>query len=122
VTPPSLLFDENLPRVLQTALSRERPRVRQARVGSKDGPPIGASDQEVLQFAERDEWLLVSRDRRSMLGEVDRHVAAGGHTWGVLLVRPATPLRRLVDDLVLVVDATDREEWRDVLAWIPFGH
>jgi hypothetical protein len=121
LTRPSLLFDENLPKALHTALWREQPEARKTRVGAPDAPPIGASDEEVLQFAEQRQWLLVSRDRRTLPETVARHLASGGHTWGVLLVRPVAPLRELAADLALVVGASDRDEWCDVVDWIPFG-
>jgi len=35
-------------------------------------------------------------------------------------VRPRMPLRVLVQELVLIWETTEAEEWRDSLDWIPF--
>jgi hypothetical protein len=61
-----------------------------------------------------------------MPGHLTDHWNKGGHTWGLLWTRPSTPISKLAQDLLLVWDATEAEEWRGLLVrsylldWIPF--
>ena len=55
-----------------------------------------------------------------MPAHLDAHWAAGGQIWGLLWVRPGTPLGRLAQELFLVWEASEAEEWLDRTAWIPF--
>jgi hypothetical protein len=48
------------------------------------------------------------------------HWVSGGHIWGVLWVRPKTPIGQLAQELMLIWEATEAEEWIDRLDWIPF--
>jgi hypothetical protein len=48
------------------------------------------------------------------------HLDAGGQTWGVLWVKPGTPLGRLAQELFLVWEASEAEEWLNTAAWIAF--
>lgn len=103
-----------------TALWRARAGVEVLRVGVPGGPPLGASDAEVLRFAEERKALLITRDRRTMPVHIASHLAAGGSTWGVAIVRRDVAPRDLVDDLLLILDASTPDEWRDVTAYLPF--
>jgi Domain of unknown function (DUF5615) len=115
-----LLLDENLPRSLQTALWRARASAEVLRVGVPGGPPLGSSDAEVLRFAEERKALLITRDRRTMPVHIASHIAAGGTTWGVAIVRGDIAPRALVDDILLILEASTPDEWRDVTTYLPF--
>ena len=51
---------------------------------------------------------------------LDAHWAAGGQVWGLLWVRPGTPLGHLAQELFLVWEASEAGEWLNKTAWIPF--
>ncbi len=115
-----LLLDENLSPRLQIALRRLDPAIDVLRVGDKDAPAFGTPDPDVLRFLQGAQRLFVTENRASMPGHIRDHVAAGGHHWGVLRVRPRTTLWRLAEDLHLVWEASEAEEWQDLLLWFPF--
>jgi len=48
------------------------------------------------------------------------HLSSGGHHWGLLIVRPKTSVKELVDALGLLWEASDAEEWIGQIQWIPF--
>jgi Domain of unknown function (DUF5615) len=114
------LLDENLPTRLKTALLRLNLQIDVVRVGEPSAPPTGTLDPEILIYLEASQRLLVTDDRSSMPGHLTDHWNKGGHIWGLLWTRPGTPISRLAQDLLLVWDATEIEEWRDLLDWIPF--
>lgn len=64
--------------------------------------------------------MLITDNRKSMPGHLEAHWAAGGHIWGLFWIRPLTPIGQLAQELVLVWETTEAEEWIDILDWIPF--
>lgn len=114
------LIDENLPPRLVTALRRLDPAIDVLRVGDEGAPARGTLDPDILRFLQASQRLLVTENRVSMPGHVRDHLAAGDHHWGVLRVRPRTTVWRLAEELYLVWEASEADEWRDVLLWIPF--
>jgi hypothetical protein len=114
------LLDENLSPRLKVALWRLNPSVDVLRVGDPDAPPLGTPDSAVLNYLSLAQWLLVTDNRKSMPGHLEAHWAAGGHMWGLLWVRPRIPIGQVAQELFLVWEATESEEWFDKLAWIPF--
>jgi hypothetical protein len=114
------LLDENLSPRLKVALLRLNPTVDVVRVGDPDAPPLGTRDPDVLRYLETSQRLLVTSNRTSMPDHIGAHWAVGGHLWELLWIRPGTPVGRLAQDLLLVWEASEAEEWIDQLDWIPF--
>jgi len=50
---------------------------------------------------------------------LEMHWGSGGHIWGLLWVRPKTPIGQLAQELMLIWEVTEAEEWIDRLDWIP---
>ena len=114
-----LLIDESLRLSSVAALRRAEPAMDVWRVGQTGMPAFGSPDPALLAFCEREKRLLVSLDRATMPDHVAAYLAAGGSTWGVLLVTRRCSFRQLLDDLVLVWSATEAEEWRDSIHYLP---
>lgn len=78
----------------------------------------GLDDIAVLAQAAREGRLLVSHDRRTM----PRHFAAFTATTtsaGVLLVSQYLPIAPVVEDLLLIWEASEAEEWVNRLDTLP---
>jgi hypothetical protein len=114
------LLDENLSPRLKIALLRLNSQIDILRVGEPGAPAIGTLDPEILIYLEISQRLLVTDNRASMPDHLTAHWSNGRHTWGLLWTRPGTPIGKLAQDLLLVWDASDAEEWSDRLDWIPF--
>ena len=80
------LIDESLRLSVVAALRRIEPLIDVHRVGQSDMPAFGSADPELLAFCEQSERMLVSLDRATMPAHVAEQRAAGGQTWGVLLI------------------------------------
>jgi len=113
------LLDECESPRLKTALLRFNPAIDVLRVGDPGAPHLETLDPEILRYLEVAQRLLVTSNRASMPAHLDAHWAAGGQTWGLLWVRPGTPLGRLAQELFLVWEASEAEEWLNKTAWIP---
>ncbi len=114
------VLDENLPPRLTTALRRLAPSVDVLRGGDAGAPALGTPDPDLLRYLQAAQRLLVTANRASMPGHVRDHLVADGHHWGVFRVRPRTTVWRLAEELHLVWQASEAEEWQDMLIWIPF--
>jgi hypothetical protein len=114
------LLDEHLSPRLKTALLRLAPTADVLRVGDPGAPALGTLDPELLRYLELSQRVLVTANRVSMPAHLEAHWAAGGHLWGFLWIRPGTSLGRLAQELYLIWEASNAEEWADWVDWIPF--
>jgi hypothetical protein len=114
------LLDENLDPRLRSALLRRNAGIDIRRVGDPETPPRATPDPDILRYAERTQRLLVTNNRASMAIHLAAHYAAGGRHWGVLRIRDGASLGQLVDALLLFWEASEDEEWADMVDWIPF--
>lgn len=78
----------------------------------------GLKDPDVLRIAADSGRILVSQDRRTMPGHFTRHTATAPCA-GVILLREAIPIATAIEELLLIWNASEAEEWIDRLVWIP---
>lgn len=118
----AFLLDENVRGRLWQAIERYNATadwpLDVIRVGDSSDLPLGVSDPEVLDWIEREFRLLVSLDKSTLPGHLDRHLAAGHHVPGILLIRRGTSMAPLVDYLVAVAHASEASEWHDRIEYI----
>jgi hypothetical protein len=121
--PPRFLLDENSRGPLWDAIQRYNEvstvLIDATRVGEDRAPPLGASDAEVLAWCEAAGRILISRDKRTLPEQLQRHLKAGRHCPGMFLLRPGRSIRAVVGFLALAADASDAKEWRDSLVYVP---
>ena len=94
------LIDESLRLSVVAALRRIEPLIDVHRVGQPQMPPFASPATALLAFGEMSQRMRVTLDRSTMPAHVAEHQAAGGRTWGVLLVTHRCSFRQLLDDLV----------------------
>lgn len=121
--PPRFLLDENLRGPLWEAIQRHNGLrtvfIDALRVGGDEAPILGASDAEVLIWCEAAGRILISGDKRTLPGHLLHHLEGGRNCPGVFLLRPGRSIRAVVSFLTLAVTASDADEWRDSLTYIP---
>jgi len=114
------LLDENLSPRLKIAVLRLNPAIDIVRVGESNAPLLGTLDPDVLRYLELSQRLLLTDNRASMPSHLEAHWTEGRHIWGLFWVRPRTPIGQLAQELLLIWETTEAEEWIDLLEWIPF--
>jgi hypothetical protein len=114
------LLDENISPRVKAALLRLNPTIDVLRVGDPGTPSLGTLDPEIPRFLEVSQRLLITDNRISMPVHIEAHWAAGGHIGGLFWVRPETSIGRLAEELQLIWETSEAEEWIDKLDWIPF--
>jgi hypothetical protein len=88
--------------------------IRSATAAGLEGRP----DPEVLRIAAESRRILVSQDRRTMPAHFARF-SATAESPGVILLREAVSIAVAIEELVLIWSASDLDEWRGRLVWIP---
>lgn len=113
------LLDEDTPHAIRDQRLRHEPAMEILTVGSDAAPALSTSDAELLQWIEREGYVLVSRNRRTMPRHLREHLAAGGHIPGIFLLRRRYSLSQVIEDLMLVWEAGRFEEYRDRIEYLP---
>jgi uncharacterized protein DUF5615 len=118
----AFLLDENVRGRLQQAIERYNASadlpLDVIQVGAADDLPLGMSDPDVLQWIEHEDRLLVSLDKNTLPGHLERHLAAGRHVPGILLIRRGTRIAPLIEYLVAVAYASEVTEWQDRIEYV----
>lgn len=114
------LLDEDTSHVIQKGLEYRHPEVEIRVIGGAGVPPLGTKDEEILEFLEREAYILVSSNRSTMPMHLETHLQKGGHIPGVLLLRPRFSYREIIDTLELILFASAPEDFRDQVVYIPF--
>jgi hypothetical protein len=78
-----------------------------------------APDREILGFAWENRWLVVSHDVTTMKPEAEARVSAALGMAGLFLVPQKYPTRVVAESLVLIWSASQMEEWRDRVVYLP---
>jgi len=78
----------------------------------------GLADQEVLALAAQQGRILVTHDRKTMPTQFTKFVSASQST-GVLIVSKKVPINVIVEELLLIWEASSLEEWINRIAKIP---
>lgn len=71
-----------------------------------------------MHYVEQAQRVLVTGNRISMPAHITAH-AAGGHHWGIFFIKPAATVAQVAEDLFLIWDAGEAEEWVDQFDWLP---
>ena len=78
----------------------------------------GLGDREVLRIAADCGRILVSQDRMTMSGQFARFVN-DAQSPGVVLLREGVSIAVAIEEVALIWNGSDAEEWIDRLVWIP---
>ena len=114
------LLDENIAPQVRDAAVRKYPHLDIVCIGDPECPSKGTPDEEILRFVARTQRILITRNRKSMPGHVSTIEAQGTVHWGVFRIRAKTTISQLIEEMVLLTEASEPTEWIGRLVWIPF--
>ena len=78
-----------------------------------------ASDPAVLDWAATQGRVVITHDHRTMRPCAEDRLKAGMPMTGLILVRQTAALGQVIDDLVLIAEATTVEEWKGTIVFLP---
>lgn len=112
-----LLADENFRGAILRGLFRMRPDLDLVRVA--DVGLIGVDDPSVLDWAAAEGRLVLTHDAATLIGYAYERVAAGSAMPGIIEVRQGLPVACIIDELLLLVDASYDDEWHGQVLYLP---
>ena len=81
----------------------------------------GSTDPALLELADQQGRLLITYDRRTMTRHVRDRLHAGKSTPGVfILLQRESAIGEIIEWLLLIWTASQMEEWRDRIVYLPF--
>lgn len=113
------LIDENTAHAIGDQLRRLQPDIFVLTVGDDLAPPLGTPDPDILLWLEREGYCFITRNRRSLPQHLRNHLAAENHVPGMFTLRPRASVGQIVNDLLLIWEASQSEEYRDQIVHIP---
>lgn len=111
------LADENFDNRILRGVRRENPDVDIVRV--QDTEIAGADDPTVLEWTAREGRILLTRDIQTLNGFAYERIAAGLPMPGVFQFDPQMPVGQAIEDLLLVIGASEASEWDMQIKHIP---
>jgi hypothetical protein len=87
-------------------------------LSAHDGGVVGLPDPDVISIAAESGRILVSHDRRTMPGHFARFRETRSSP-GIIIVSQDLDIGAAIEDLLLIRAATDLEEWRDLISFVP---
>ena len=111
------LADENFNNDILRGVWRRIPDANFIRV--QDTEIAGADDPHVLEFAAEQGYILLTHDVNTMRGFFYDRMKAGKAVPSVFLVHKQTPIGEVIDELELIILASDEAEWVGQLEYIP---
>jgi predicted nuclease of predicted toxin-antitoxin system len=113
-----LLADEDFNNRILRGLQRREPGIDIVRVQDVE-ELAGHPDPDVLEWAARENRIILSHDKETLVGFAWDRVRRGLPMPGVFLVEALENIGTAVDELAVIVGASEPEEYRDRVVFIP---
>jgi hypothetical protein len=114
------LLDENMSHTIRNQLLLREPEMEILTIGDGIAPALGTLDPIILTWIEQHGYILVSRNRRTIPDHLREHLAAGYHVPGIILLKRRYSLGEVLNDLLLIWHASNPNEYRDRIEYLPF--
>ena len=110
--------DENFNNDILRGLRRHYPDLDVIRI--QDTEIVGAEDEVVLEWALKTDRILLTHDRKTIPPLCAERYAAGLAVPGILMVKSNVSHGAIIEDLALVLGASEADEWFGKVTFIPF--
>lgn len=111
------LLDENFNGKIVRGLRARQPDVDMIRV--QDTEISGVDDPTVLEWAAKEERILLTHDLDTMTKYANDRIEQGLPMAGVIFVRDTLPIAKVIDDLLTVLGASEASEWENRTDFLP---
>jgi hypothetical protein len=114
---PRFLADNDLNDAIVLGTLRREPAIEFARL--RDLGLERLPDLEVLRFAAREGWIVVSHDVNSMTAAAYSILSAGEPIGGLFLVHQSAAIAPTLASLTLIWSESEAEEWIGLVEFLP---
>jgi hypothetical protein len=81
-------------------------------------PELG--DPELLEWATRQGYILLSRDRNTVIEFYNERLREGLHSEGIFILRHGVSFGEIIEELSLIASASETSDWANQINFIPF--
>lgn len=113
------LLDEHLNPRIKKAVLRRDVLIDILYVGEPKAPPLGTKDPDILKYLEINQRALITDNRRTIPYHIGDHLASERNHWGVFLIRSTISIGRLAEEIHLLWETSEAEEWINMSDRIP---
>jgi hypothetical protein len=111
------LADENFDNRILRGLLRVKPDLDFVR--AQDTEIAGADDPTLLGWAAIEGRILLTHDVETMVAFAYGRVERGLSMPGVFEIRDTLPIGAVIEELLLIIEASHDEEWNDKVTYLP---
>jgi hypothetical protein len=111
------LTDENVDVVIVQGLRLRRSQIDI--ITAVQAGILGLPDPSVLAYAAEHDRILVSHDKRTMPGHFATFLMEGNQSPGVMLISRRLTIGQAIEALLLIWEASNQGEWRNLIAHLP---
>jgi predicted nuclease of predicted toxin-antitoxin system len=111
------LADENLDGRILRGLRRENANWDVIRV--QDTDIYQADDVTVLEWAARENRIVLTHDVNTLLDSAYQRVRENKFMPGVILIHRDAPFRQVIEDLLLILEASEADEYENQVIYLP---
>jgi len=112
-----LLADENFNGYIVRGLLRRRPDLDLVRV--QDVGLTNTDDPTILEWAALHNYILLTHDRATVPDFASVRVRNGQPMPGVFILHDRLALQTAIDELLLLVDCSEPDEWNNLVVYLP---
>ncbi len=76
-------------------------------------------DPIILSWAANSERIVLTHDRATMPDFAYERLVREEPMTGLFVVNDRIPIRQAIDELLLVIDCTEQEEWKGIVLYLP---
>ena len=113
------LIDENISPEYRTQLLRHEPSLTVSAVGDEGAPPKSTPDPDILEWCEKNQFNLITNNRKSMPQHLWAHRKKGGHVPAIFTINLEVPMGKIIDELLLIAGASDEDEYINEIKYLP---
>jgi hypothetical protein len=115
-----LLADENFDNDIVRGVLRRTPHVDFLRV--QDVGLAGADDPEILAWAAHEDRVLLTHDAETITKFAYERMAAGLPIAGVFEIRQSVPIGVAIEEILLIIEYSEQQEWAGNVHFLPLKH
>ncbi|WP_017300220.1 DUF5615 family PIN-like protein [Nodosilinea nodulosa] len=112
-----LLSDENFNGDIGRGLFLRQPSLDLLRV--QDVGLQEVDDPAILDWAASNGRILLTHDRATMPNFAYERLSQGQPMPGLFVINDRMPVRQVIDELVLLIDASGQDEWNGLVLYLP---
>ena len=86
---------------------------------ARDAALAGASDEVILEWAAREQRLLLTHDVSTMIAHAYSRLDVGLPIAGLLVVPQWLPVGLAIDEIALIVECSEQSEWQNRVDHLP---